>query len=443
MFKQDQTAPSAILFFRDNAIAKELLYTEFEAHLDGFTPEKDWANMEVQAVYVELDEALCLTAAVFFLVSFDDEGWVEASWNLPLVNLVRMGGFGPDFGAGEIQLCCNSLCTEARYREMLWEPDLSPQGPHFQAIVKTANANRLGFSRVKKTPTQAQAAITPQVIPQVAPQQVVQAGVAPLQGDAMAQYMSEFVKAQSGAADAIQEKYQAELEELKQDYEEKAKLLQGQLKESLQSLSNATATNKNLRDSLNQQEKKLKGVREYYQLKIENTPPEEAGLVKSIKEHYQRELENKIQTVEKEFAEIINWRDTEIANRSDKEASLQHELDELRTEYQSLLDKGVMPFLEKLAHLGMSFMLYRDVIGYVTIPIDDLASYADNPDAYVAQLCGVSEATYQDWLTHYRAPVCQAENEDGSICQEDVPLISDPTQYIVGVSDRCDRCQGR
>ena len=54
MFSSREDSSSAILFFTAEGVVKELLYSEFEALLEGFTPEKEWAGKDARAVYLEL-----------------------------------------------------------------------------------------------------------------------------------------------------------------------------------------------------------------------------------------------------------------------------------------------------------------------------------------------------------------------------------------------------
>ena len=88
--KQAHQSHEAIVFFRDGVVSKEMLYTEFEALLDCVVPMQEFAGRSMEAVYVRLDGSLSVAAAVLFLIPFDDTGFPEHRWNVPLRQLAAM-----------------------------------------------------------------------------------------------------------------------------------------------------------------------------------------------------------------------------------------------------------------------------------------------------------------------------------------------------------------
>ena len=83
--KSSHQTHEAIVFFADGAIIKEMLYTEFEALLDCVVPMREFVGRNMQAAYVRVDSALAVVATVLFYAPFDERGFPEQSWNVPLV----------------------------------------------------------------------------------------------------------------------------------------------------------------------------------------------------------------------------------------------------------------------------------------------------------------------------------------------------------------------
>lgn len=96
------SSSEAILFFDDNLIVKEMTCAEFQAILDNYVPLHDIANCSMNAVYVRINDKLNVTGAVFFVIGFDQQSFVEKSWNIPLQQLADNAAKGPDLGSGGI-----------------------------------------------------------------------------------------------------------------------------------------------------------------------------------------------------------------------------------------------------------------------------------------------------------------------------------------------------
>ena len=138
----------AVMFFSDNQVVKEMLYPEFEAVLDNVVGISDFSAQQIQAVYVRINGQLKITAAVFFLLSFDDKGQVDRSWNIPLAHLADTAGKGPDMGAGPILLACRSQCSVSWHQRTLWDPVLENGVNTFKLIAQSAKRNRLALEKV-------------------------------------------------------------------------------------------------------------------------------------------------------------------------------------------------------------------------------------------------------------------------------------------------------
>ena len=94
----------AVMFFDNGCICKEMMYTEFEAILDGIVGIDEFAGDTIKAAYVLINGHHKVEQAVLFTIAFDRQGYASKSWNLPLRHLAETAGAGPNLGAGSIRL---------------------------------------------------------------------------------------------------------------------------------------------------------------------------------------------------------------------------------------------------------------------------------------------------------------------------------------------------
>lgn len=109
----------AVVFFRDGDVVKDMFYSEFEAVLDDVVGIPDFSGEEVNTVFIQIDESLKITGAVFFSVSFDSNGRVTGKWNIPLRHLFDHANFGPDLGAAPIKVASRCEVPNGMYHEWL------------------------------------------------------------------------------------------------------------------------------------------------------------------------------------------------------------------------------------------------------------------------------------------------------------------------------------
>lgn len=427
MFSSREDSRSAILFFSTQGIIKELLYSEFEALLEGFTPEKEWAGKDAKAVYLELSPDLKIKAAVFFVISFDGEGWVEASWNVPLVNLART----VKANAAGLKAATAQNCTDPKYQEMLWNPDLSANGKILGWITDAIAVNKLGFSRqaVEEVPS---------AIDSVAPAAMSHGNMSSAMEAQITQLMQHQMQGANGVAQAM-----AKLEETKAQYEEKLGALQAQLADKVRQFDSAKTQLESLKSTLKGSEQKFAQVREHYELKLKNTQGNEAGFIAALREHYETEANEQVASAESEYKELSNWREVELIYRAEREAQLHEEMAKLKllnTELELVGDKNL---LQTMSDKGITFMTYQVGLGHINIPVNEVPLYVNNPIGFVAAYCKVSQAIYLDWLAHFHAPVCRIQNAHGAYCGADVKRVESPMQFMPGVSDCCQAHQNK
>lgn len=68
----------AVLLFSERGIAKEMLYPEFEALLDGMVSTPEFADETVEAVFLQISNRLHVRGAVFFTIDFDLDGNINS-----------------------------------------------------------------------------------------------------------------------------------------------------------------------------------------------------------------------------------------------------------------------------------------------------------------------------------------------------------------------------
>lgn len=135
----------AVMFFSEQGIARQMLYTEFEALLDGLVAAADFADETVEAVFLQINHRLHVRSAVFFTVDFDLDGDINRLWNMPLRNIAEKAGRGPDMGGGPIRLACLGFCAEKAYLPNLWKPRQRGGKADLAWIKQAVTHNTLGI----------------------------------------------------------------------------------------------------------------------------------------------------------------------------------------------------------------------------------------------------------------------------------------------------------
>lgn len=135
----------AVMFFSERGVCKEVLYTEFEALLDGLVATPEFADETIEAVFLQINNRLQVRAAVFFTMDFDMDGYVNRLWNMPLRQLAEKAGRGPDMGGGPIRLACLGFTTAPQHRENMWKPGQRNGRADLALIKEAVSRNALGI----------------------------------------------------------------------------------------------------------------------------------------------------------------------------------------------------------------------------------------------------------------------------------------------------------
>jgi len=148
MKSANDTTPTieAVLLFEGAEVVEQMLYAEFEGILDHVSCLHEYADKRVKGCYVRVHADLTIAGIVFFYIDFDEHGYADRSWSLPLRRLIGVAGQGPDLGAGPIQLVCRTRCPQAELREELWDPSIQPGMNHFQILKTAIEQNELNIN---------------------------------------------------------------------------------------------------------------------------------------------------------------------------------------------------------------------------------------------------------------------------------------------------------
>ncbi len=439
----DTEKAQAVVFFGKEGVCKELLYPELEAVLDGFVPMGEWAKTTQKAAYIEFNNEFVISAAVFFSVSFDERGGVDPSWNLPLTDMARTAAKGPDLGAGPIRLVCRSQCPVAYFKDWLWDPDLRPTSSHFGQIKKSLKRNRLGLHFKKNDEAE-----------NLPSGQFSNADAKRLELHLSQQFskryekefrdqMAQLLKEQRLRISTMSNEKDEVVKELRIEHLKKLESMQLLLEERDAQISDLEKRNQELKSTIDGQVQKIEGLREYFEHKLERAQGSDNNYVETVKAQHEAELDAKVEAATRELDDLLKMKELELSYHSEHEASLRDDIAKLRQENQDLLANSGDHLLEKLSRKGVNFVTYQLGAGHITIPYSDMPKFVENPNAFTAAYCGVSEKHYQLWLKHYQTPVCCALNEAGEMCCNDLPRIVNPEQFVPGESDLCEQHRAR
>jgi hypothetical protein len=429
----------AVVLIAGEKIAREMLYPEFEAILDGFVPVPDFKASAAKAVYLCINSNLCITAAVFFVLNFDEKGMVDRRWNIPLQYLAEVSGKGPDLGAGPIRLACFSQCAIELQQNKLWDPQMEPGKSTFVALKKSIQTNRLGL--VFKVPAQLKSA--PIVMSplheqtQIVMQQKMHEHYAQELRDRLAGVLEE----QRLRISTLQSEHQEVVKKLQHEHQQRLQAHQERLQLLETQNTELDARNLTLKENLEIQASKAEGVREYFSHKLKAAQQDENSQIQAMHENSSLETELKIQTATAELREMLDMREVELFYRHQNESNLKEEIVKLKYECQALLNNSGEQLLTRLDKVGVNFVVYYPGAGQFTIALDDLSRYLDNPTAFVAQKMGVNESLYSHWFSHYQNPLCCGTDASGNTCGKPLVRIGSPLEFHEGESDRCENHQ--
>ena len=432
----------AILFYDRKGIFKSMLYADFEAILDGMVGVPEFARREVRGAYCVVNGQLRIKAMVLFLIGFDDSGMADHTWNVPLRHLAEHGGPGPDMGAGPIRLACRSQCPVAWHQDQLWDPSMKPGANDFVAardLVRRRGA-KMGLEVDDDLPP-------PRAVPTLSgdPVPTVKADHGDPREDAERVRLARTIKELRLRIHTLESGHNEELARLRYAQQQKEDILGAQLGKVLTQFK----TLKSQSVALREQNSSLKAQVQALELALKEhagRDAEQGSEAERLAEQYRLTLEQRLEEERASLADEIHSREMDLLNRDDLIADLRAQLAEIKRDQLNDTHTGARKMLEKLEDLGLSFIAFHPGAGHVSVPAGQIANYMDNPQAFAARKCLVTEDHYRAWLEHYENPVCQVPvGPDQAPCGKRVIRVDVPNQFKPGVSDcnsnRCPHCR--
>ncbi|NHN35671.1 hypothetical protein G8764_00005 [Pseudomaricurvus alcaniphilus] len=423
----------AVFIFADKKLVRQLLWLEFEAVLDGFVPLVEQASQKVQAVYLTLAAGPTVKAAVFFLIDFDEQGFADQRWNIPVEQLAENSAPGPDLGGGPIRLACRSQCSISWHQQQLWDPDMEPDSGHFASIRKAVEVNRLHFPAREENTAK----------PDLAP-----SGGLPAASTASTELV-ELLEAERQRSTqqssehqlhiaTLQEKHQQQLADLKAQHGHQVQEMASQLASERQTVTAQQLKIAEQEERIAGLQQKIGGLREYFEHKLESRKTMDKAALLALAQQQDLEKAEAVQAETAALREQLQIRDIEVMYRDTQLQNLQTQIDKLQREKQALLQNSGNQLLGRLQECGVSFITFQPGAGQMTLSLDQLSQFMQDKSDLVAQKCGVNRQTYLAWLQHYRQPDCAAPLANGQRCSQPVARVNDPADFIAGNSDRCD-----
>jgi hypothetical protein len=433
----------AVMFFSERGgICKQMFFTEFEALLDGVVNMPEFADQQMRIAFVAINPRLLIRSAVFFYLDFDEKGAPDTGWNIPLQHLSERAGRGPDLGAGPIRLACRSQCPVSWHQMHLWDPSLAPGHNDLVLLRDAAKRNNLGLL-VEDDSTQA---LAPERL-HMASEDQWYAPDAPETAAAAAETMdkehrlktAQLIKQQRLRISSLSQQHEEEVAKLKLASEQQSKSLQAQSSELRKVLHQQQELNASLKAQLAAQALGMQSFREEMTAQMRELERHARTESEILRVQFENELQAKIASAVANYKEQVAIRDVELAYRNEQDAQLHGEVARLKHERDELAGQGGEQILERLAALGMVFVVYHPGAGHLTIALQDIGSYRASPMAYAAAKCFVSEEQYQQWLAHYQQPSCQAMLPSGQRCAIPIDRVDTPSRFSVGDSNCCER----
>lgn len=471
-----------VLFFGEGGICKGLLYSDFEAVLDGVVGMQEFAGHEMKAAYVTVNGRMLVTGIVLFLISFDERGVADRSWNIPLRHMAEKADRGPDLGAGPVRLACRSQCPISWQQSQLWDPNMK-QGENDFVFIRDAIRDRgryLGLTvreepeapvvppnwgmppqaggwTAQPVPPQAPPVLVPAAAPAQAPPvvaAVVPPVIAPVAeaepaggGDVLDQLREERVKLARTIKDlrlqvtTTETQRTEEIARLNYAFQQKEEILNSQLEKMLSQFKSLKAQNAALREQATAQRAQIDSLHDAIDRQAD-AATDGHSQVEETRRQVEREMNQRMEEETAKLREELHVREMDVLNRDEKIQQLKEEITELRTSETANQDAGADKFLEKLEKLGVSFIAFHPGAGHVSIPFKQIQRYVENPLGFAAEKCLVTEERYRAWLAHYENPACSRVKPDGKVCGTRLIRVDVPSKFKPGDSDTCPKCQG-
>lgn len=443
----------AVFFWEKGKVTREMMYSEFEAILDSFVPMPEYGGKEIRGSYVRVSPQLKVTAVVYFLIGFDGGGNADPKWNIPLEQFAEEGDFGPNLGAGPIRLACKSQCPVAWHAQNLWDPNMGAEPNDFVVLRDVVKRNKLYF---KEIPLEDDEIIDAPPEPVAAPAagQLLQlenlTDADKMLAASLVQFLrkklneenisdkEDVTKKQRLLLAAQKNQFEDEITKLEEEHSDVLGQIQAQLQQHHSELTNEKKRNEKLEKDLEEQSEAVTQAQGLFEQKLAKNQQVGSSEIETLKESLDREMQRKIEALNKEYSEQLTVKEMELAYANDESSGLKEEVEKLHSERAVLISQGGDQFMNRLKENDVSFVVYHAGAGHINVDLDSIGEYLENPIAYAAQSCKVSEDDYTAWMKHSETPVCQSHSDvKGDVCGKKLKAVLSPSLFVVGRSDRC------
>ncbi|MCX4024951.1 hypothetical protein H0A36_24735 [Endozoicomonas sp. SM1973] len=402
----------AIMFFNSHGLCKQMLYSEFDAILDGIVLVQEFASQTVKGAYVRVAPSLTIQSVVLFYLTFNEEGRADCKWNIPVQHMAEVAGRGPDLGDGHIRIACRTQCPVSWHQRLLWDP--KPSAINELVLIKAAlKRNKLRFYEDYVEPSP--------------PQQ-------PQQKPAAKQLSS--VQGYQQQLQALRDQLDQRIENQQLKHENSVAKLDLELMELKSQLKKAEHEAKQYRQQLVQKNQEYQTSRKEMTRLLQDIEAQNQNRLADLKESITKKVEAKYRSQLNELRDLVKAKDVEISYLEDIDKQQQLELERLQQENKQLKITHPGDVLAQLAAKGVMFMAYHPGVGHVTIPVKDVDEYLADNIAYVAKRCFVSKEHYLSWRRHYENATCDA-TVSGKRCGQPIARVEVPREFEADKSNMC------
>ncbi len=147
-----QAFQELVVLFDDSRskIDLEMRFGQFNSLLQQKGTLASHAGTTARAAYAQVGAELAVRGLVFFKVRFNDEGYMDPAFNLPLEYMAVNAGEGPDLGAGPIKMACRSQCPVPWHGINMWEPSGEGELHPATVVQNTVRRNALGLKMIAR-----------------------------------------------------------------------------------------------------------------------------------------------------------------------------------------------------------------------------------------------------------------------------------------------------
>ena len=392
----------AVLFFEHGALCRTMLKVEFDALLDQVVGVADFAGQMIDAAYVTILPGLVIETVVLFRIGFDDDGYADRQWDLPLEQLLHYAEPVAITDQTNLRLSSLNHCPLPWLQTHLWEPDLQREHNVLVQIHEAISRNRLGLAFADE-PSR------------------------PLSAATFAQHANSIGTA-GFDTQAIEQRHQQEIHALRKAHQQALDELSEEIDRYARSLEEELTNNLVLKKQLHNQQvetKRLSPANRPHQAEPQEQAPH-LGVAQAGNTTRLAALD-----------EAFRLQEVELCYAREHRNRLEAELAKLQQERADWAGQSADGLLARLHALGVALIAYHPGAGHFNLALATIPDYLANPQAQAAQRCQVSETHYRLWLDHYQNPRCNAVQAGGKRCEQPVAPVQAPAHFTTGLSDRC------